>query len=161
MRTIVNGRDIRRTGVGYLADGYFSAAEVGEENICDHVTVGEDDGGRIPVTMVEIIRWSEFEIGPWARATVRQLDAVKRTICVNYGAAGVNHRDEDFTGDGLLEVEWVAWAEGHKPLGEVLDFIRRIVPEGPVGFHNNSNGAYGATGNVVREVREAVAAVEG
>ncbi|WP_174526602.1 hypothetical protein [Micromonospora maritima] len=146
--------------VDELVDGYFAAAEVCEENICDHVTVGED-GDLIPVTMVEIIRWSEFGIGPWAGATVRQLDAVTRTICNNYSAAGVNHRDEDFTEDGLLEVEWTVWVQPYQTLDYALSSIRSFDPRGPVGFHNNSNGAYGATGNVVREVREAVAALEG
>lgn len=144
--------DVLEITVGKLADLTIPAMDTGYDNICRDVTVDTSNSspGMVEVTMTECVRWDEFDLCPWEDATGDQVIAAMTAIHSRYQASSVTHDDE-----GTISIEWTVDVPESATLGFALD--RLYYAEcGIVEFHNNSNGAYGATGNVRREVREAV-----
>ena len=154
--------DMLTVPVRDLADWGVAAAEVHQEHILHDVYVrpiGEDRPGMVMVDGTEHIHWKEFELADvptWESATPEQVSAACNAIRDNYDATFVFVGSAD--DDVWLEVTWSVYVPPGTALGEAIVQIVAMTP-GPVAFHNNSNGAYGATGNVRREVAEAVRAV--
>lgn len=144
--------------VGDLVDDHIAARDVYEENILSYVEVyRNEDGGPVSVMAVETVRWSEFEVPAWQDATAEHIEAVRQAFKTFYGADDMSYTEDD--DEAYLLVGWAVEVEPTCMLGAALYRILRREPEGPVGFHNCSNGAYGARRNVYRDVKEAVAAV--
>lgn len=143
--------------VGDLVDLYVPASEAGVENVLDHLDVVQGQDGMVVVAGTEHVRWSEFEVPAWRDTNGRHIVAAEKVFREFYGVDDTSYTEDD--DEGHFRLEWAVEVAPTCTLADALDMILRREPEGPVGFHNCMNGAYGARRNAYRDVKEAVAAV--
>lgn len=147
--------------VGELTDTGLSAHEVYEEHLFRRVDIGSvDEDGKIGVSAVEEVRWSEFELDPWEDASPELIEAVFRVFRDIYSATDVTyHEDGDET---WLSIEWYVRVDPTFTVDQALGLILRRTEdraEGPVGLHNALNGGF-MSRNAYDDVRSAVHALE-